>query len=127
MSSAQVSDANTIGVAEAAHRERTPAARIARGEQRVAHRDDQAVRALDAVQRVGEPLGRRRRRSTARAGGRSTSESFVDAKIEPCSSSSRRSSPALIRLPLCASVMYPPFDRATTGCAFSIVDEPDVL
>ena len=30
-------------------------------------------------------------------------------------------------LPLCASVMYPPFDRATTGCAFSIVDDPDVL
>ena len=56
-----------------------------------------------------------------------TSESIVDAKIEPCSSSSTRSSPALVRLPLCASAMWPPRERASTGCAFSIVDEPAVL
>ncbi len=50
------------GVAEPAHRQRPPAARIARGEQRVAHRDDQAVGAVHALQRVGQAQRGRRRR-----------------------------------------------------------------
>jgi hypothetical protein len=56
-----------------------------------------------------------------------TSESLFDAKIEPCSSSSMRSSAALIRFPLWARVMNPPLERARTGCAFSIVEVPEVL
>ena len=56
-----------------------------------------------------------------------TSESIVDAKMEPSSSSSTRSSPALVRLPLCASEMCPPRELTSTGCAFSMVDEPAVL
>ena len=88
--------------------ERTPAARIARGEQRVADRDDEAVRAFDAAQRLGElVLG------TARSGERAmrctrTSESIDRRRrSRPDSSSSRRSSVALMRLPLCASAMWP--------------------
>ncbi len=41
--------------------------------------------------------------------------------------SSRRSSVALTRLPLCAREMCPSRNRAKTGPAFSMVDEPAVL
>jgi hypothetical protein len=56
-----------------------------------------------------------------------TSESMDDAKMEPRSSRSTRSSPALVRLPLCARAMCPPRELTSTGCAFSSVDEPAVL
>ena len=96
MSSAQVSEANTTA---------SPSRPIASGRQprgsraamqRVAHRDDQAVRALDtgcsasASRSAGVAAFERARRWTT------TSESFVDEKIDPCSSSSTRSSAALI-------------------------------
>jgi hypothetical protein len=49
------------GLAESAHHERTPAARVARREQRVADADEQGVGPLDAPQRVGEARFRGRR------------------------------------------------------------------
>ena len=57
----------------------------------------------------------------------STSLSIDEAKIAPCSSSANRISVALMRFPLCARAMWPPRERASTGCAFSIDDEPAVL
>ena len=56
-----------------------------------------------------------------------TSESIDEEKMEPRSSRSTRSSPALVMLPLCARAMCPPRELTSTGCAFSMVDEPDVL
>ena len=70
MSSAQVSDANTMRIAEPSHDERTPSARIARGEQRVADDDEQRVRAFDALQRIGELGFGRCQPKTWRGGGR---------------------------------------------------------
>ena len=61
------------------------------------------------------------------ASATSTSLSIVLWKIAPASSSSNRSSRAFTRLPLCASAMCPPRERASTGCAFSRVEEPAVL
>ena len=52
------------GVAELAHGERTPAARIANGHEGVPQRDDQAVRPFDAVEGFGHAVfGFLRRRS----------------------------------------------------------------
>ena len=56
-----------------------------------------------------------------------TSESIVEEKIAPRSSSSRRSSVAFVRLPLWARATAPPRTLATTGCAFARIDEPAVL
>jgi hypothetical protein len=54
------------------------------------------------------------------------SESMLEAKIAPWSSSSARSSTALVRLPLCARAMWPRRTRARIGCAFSIAEAPAV-
>ena len=56
----------------------------------------------------------------------STSESADDVKMEPCATSSRFSSWALVRLPLCESASGPQRVFANIGCAFARTVLPEV-
>ena len=57
----------------------------------------------------------------------STSESLVEVKIEPRSSSSNRSSVAFVRFPLCASPIGVPRKLTSSGWALSSDVDPAVL
>ncbi len=57
---------------------------------------------------------------------RITSVSLEDWKIDPCCSNSRRSSPALMMLPLCATAMRPLLQATEKGCAFRSTVSPAV-
>ncbi len=126
MSSAHVSDANTgLPSRRPSTRGRQP-----RGSRAAISASPSAIntlyapstsRSASATRSSGRPALERARRCTM------TSESMDDAKMEPRSSRSARSSPAFTILPLCASAMWPPRELTSTGCAFSMVDEPAVL
>jgi len=47
-------------------------------------------------------------------------------KIDPSPSSERRSSPALVMLPLCATAMRPLLQATAKGCALAITVSPAV-
>ena len=110
-SKAQVSEAKTVAVvavstSQLTHRERTEAVRIARDDDAVLRQEHQRERAFNLQQRFAQAPGERRSRERATR-CRMTSVSLVDWKIDPSSSSSRRSSMALVRLPLCATAIWP--------------------
>ena len=126
MSSAQVSDATTHA---------SPTRPMTRGRQPRGSRAASNV-PFKSTSRLKAPSARDRASASWSSGAiadvrasrcTSTSESIVEVKIEPRSSSSCLSSVALTRFPLWASAMCVPRKRASTGCAFSMVEVPAVL
>ena len=51
---------------------------------------------------------------------------LFDWKMDPCRSSSRRRSPALVMLPLCATAIRPLLQATENGCALSSAVSPAV-
>ena len=105
---------------ERAEHEGAPAARITRGDQRVANRDQDAVRAIHAAQCIGHAFLGAPRAASARGDARDLGIHGTTRRWSPGPRGRARSSPAFTILPLCASAMWPPRERASTGCAFSM-------
>ncbi len=110
----------------AAHHQRTEAARIARGKDAVGRQHDQRKCAFQAAQRIGHGVGQR---LLARTRDQVHDDFGVAGGLEDRALAApvRRGSPAaLVMLPLCASAILPLLHSTMMGCALSSAESPVV-